>query len=97
MIRQHRVCRGVALVEAIVGELREQFEDGIGLRSLNAAFDRAGDKALALLLHLLADLLAHRAAQQIGFAERVAGHDLRDLHHLFLIDDDAEGLLQDRL
>ena len=51
----------------------------------------------ALLLHLGADLLAHGAAQQVGVAERVAGHHLRDLHHLFLVDDDAEGLLQDRL
>ncbi len=33
----------------------------------------------------------------IGFAERIAGEHLRDLHHLFLIDDDAERLLQHRL
>ena len=30
-------------------------------------------------------------------AERVAGEDLRGLHHLFLVDDDAVGLAQDRL
>ena len=54
-------------------------------------------KSLALRLHLLADLLAHGAAQQVGLAERIAGQDLRDLHHLFLVDDDAEGLAQDRL
>ncbi len=57
----------------------------------------AGDEDRALLLHLGADLLAHRAAQQVGVTERVAGHHLRDLHHLFLVDDDAEGFLQDRL
>ena len=59
--------------------------------------DRALDEHRALLLHLLADLLAHGAAQKIGLAERVAGEQLRRLHHLFLIDDDAEGFLQDRL
>ncbi len=87
----------MALVEAVIGELRQQFEDGVGLGLADAVLDRAGDEDRALLLHLLADLLAHRAAQQVGVAERIAGHDLGDLHHLFLVDDDAEGFLQDRL
>ena len=55
------------------------------------------DEALALRVHLGVDLLAHGAAQQVGFAERIAGQHLRDLHHLLLVDDDAVGLLQDRL
>ena len=86
----------MALVEAVVGEALQQFENRIGLPALDAALDRAADEAVALRLHFLADLLAHGAAQQIGFAERIAGQHLRDLHHLFLIDDDAEGLAQDR-
>ena len=65
--------------------------------ALDAVLDRALDEDRALRLHLLADLLAHGAAQQIGLAQRVAGQDLRDLHHLFLVDDDAEGFFQDRL
>ena len=56
-------------------------------------FDRAVDEARALRVHLGADLLAHGAAQHIGFAERVTGQLLRDLHHLFLVDDDALRLL----
>ncbi len=92
-----RVGGGVTLVEAVVGELGQQFEDGVGLVLLDVVLDRAGDEARALLLHFGADLLAHGAAQQIGFAERVARHRLGDLHHLFLVDDDAEGFLQDRL
>ena len=63
----------MALVEAVVGEAREQLEDRLGLALLDAALDRAGDEALALRLHLGADLLAHGAAQQVGLAERVAG------------------------
>jgi hypothetical protein len=54
-------------------------------------------ETVALRVHLRLDLLAHGAAQQVGFAERVAGQHLRDLHHLLLVDDDAVGLLQDRL
>jgi hypothetical protein len=87
----------VALVEAVVRELGEQLEDLLGLGPLDAARDRPGHEALALLLHLGADLLAHGAPQQVGLAERVAGQHLGDLHHLFLVDDDAEGLGQDRL
>jgi hypothetical protein len=49
------------------------------------------------LRHLLGLLLAHRAAQQVGAAERVAGQHLRDLHHLLLVQDDAVGRLQHRL
>jgi len=44
--------------------------------------------------HFLGLLLAHCPAQQVGGTERVATDDLRDLHHLFLIDDDAIGRLE---
>ena len=97
LVGHQRIGGGVALVEAVVGEFRQQFEDRVGLPFRHAVLDRAGDEDRALLLHLGADLLAHRAAQQVGLAERIARHDLRDLHHLFLVDDDAERLLQDRL
>ena len=44
-----------------------------------------------MLGHLLGLFLAHRPAQQVGPAQGVAADDLRDLHHLLLIDDDAVG------
>ena len=97
LIGDQRVGGGVALVEAVVGEALEQLEDGLGLPAVEPALDAAADEAFALRLHLLADLLAHGATQQVGFAERIAGEDLRRLHHLLLVDDDAEGLAQDRL
>ena len=63
----------------------------------DAALDAAAHEAIALGVHLRLDLLAHGAAQQVGLAQRIAGQDLGDLHHLFLVDDDAERLLQHRL
>jgi hypothetical protein len=51
------------------------------------------DEDRALLLHLLADLLAHRAAEHVGAAEGVAGDHAGGLHHLLLVDQDAVGLL----
>ena len=58
---------------------------------------RAAHEALALLGHLLQLLFAHRAAQQIGIAQRVARQQVRDLHHLLLVQDDAVGFLQQLL
>ena len=91
-IGDQRIGRGVALVESVVGEFGEEIEDLVRLGAREAALDRAVDEAGALRVHLLLDLLAHRAAQHVGFAERIARQRLRDLHHLFLIDDDAIGL-----
>ena len=54
----------------------------------------SGDEAVALLGHLLGIFLAHGAAEQVGAAERVAGEDVGDLHDLLLVDDDAEGLVE---
>ncbi len=97
LVGDQRVGRGVRFVEAVIGELRHQLEhlDGLGLR--DAARRGAVHEGLPLRVHLGADLLAHRAAQQVGAAQAVAAHGLGDLHHLFLVDHDAVGLGQDRL
>src|SRR6202030_4842134 len=72
-------------------------EDHSGVAAANAALDRSGDETVALRRHLIAVLLAHGAAQNIGLAEAVAGKVARDLLDLLLIGDDAVGRLQDRL
>ena len=87
----------MALVEAVVGELRSSSKIASACPRSTPRSTAPDDEALALRVHLRPDLLAHRAAQQVGLAERIAGEHLRDLHHLFLVDDDAEGLAQDRL
>ncbi len=97
LIGDQRVGRGVRFVEAVARELGHELEDELGAAAVDALADGALDEAVPLLRHLLLDLLAHGAAEQIGFAERVAGQDLRDLHHLLLVDDHAIGLFQDRL
>jgi hypothetical protein len=51
---------------------------------------------IALLGHLLGLLLAHRPAQHVGAAERVAGQHLRDLHHLLLVEDHPVGVPEHR-
>ncbi len=97
LVRDQGVGGGVALVEAVAGELGHQVEDAVGLLGRHALLGGAGDEPGLLQVHLLLFLLAHGPAQQIGLAQGVAGQDLGDLHHLFLVDDDAVGLLQHRL
>ena len=84
-------------VEPVAGEFLHQIENQIRLILVDAFLDRAGDEIRALRHHLGFDLLAHGAAQQIGAAEAVIGHNLGRLHHLFLIGEDAVGRLQNRL
>ena len=50
-----------------------------------------------LFLHFLDLLFAHRTAQHIGGTKRVTGEHLRGLHDLLLINQNAVGLLGDRL
>ena len=85
------------LVEAVAGELFHQVEDLVGLFGRQAVLGGAGAEDLAVLGHFLGLLLAHRAAQHVGAAQRVAADDLRHLHHLLLVDHDAVGLGQDGL
>src|SRR6185369_8374339 len=42
-------------------------------------------------------LLSHGTSQQIGAAEGIAGQGTGNLHDLFLVDDDAVGILENRL
>ena len=62
-----------------------------------AAFPHAVAERHELLVEDLLLLLAHRPAQQVGLAQRVAGQFLRGALHLLLIDDQAVGRAEDLL
>ena len=87
----------MALVEAVAGKFVHLVEDLGRRRPVDVVGDRSGDEGLALGLHLLLDLLAHRPAQDICLSQAESGELLGDLHDLFLVDHDAEGFLQDPL
>ena len=94
--RDKRVRRAVRLVEAIVGEMRQQIENRIGEPHLDAVLFAAVEEVLLLPHQDLRFFLAHRAAQEVGLPEREAREHLHDLHDLLLIQHDAERLLEDR-
>ena len=87
------VAGGVGLVEAIAGEHLDLGEDLAGERLADVVvLGRALDELAALLGHFLRVFFAHRAAQQVGTAERVAGEQFGRVLHLFLIDHHAVGI-----
>ena len=98
LVAEDGIGGGVGFVETVAGEFVEDIEDRVGGFRLDGvhAF-RALDEFRALGRHRLFVLFAHRAAQHVGAAERVAGDDLGGLHHLFLIDHDAVGFAADFL
>ena len=84
----------MGFVEPVAREFFHQVEDMRRLRLTYPAGDCAADKHRALLGHFLGLFLAHRPAQEVGAAERVARQRLGDLHDLFLVEDHAVGRLE---
>ena len=97
LIAHHRIGSCVRFIEAVIGEFLQQIKDFAGFLLVDPIGDGPSLELGALLGHFLGDFLTHRAAQQIGTAKRIARHDLRDLHHLFLVNDNALGLGQNMI
>ena len=89
------VAGGVRLVEGVVGErdedVPERLDRGLGV----AVGPHPLGEGDVLLVQDLLLLLAHRAAQQVGAAQGVAGQLLGDRHDLLLVDDQPVGVAQD--
>ena len=97
MIADESIGRRVRFVEAVSGELVDEFEDVFRFFFLHVFGDGALDEARLLLRHFGLVFFTHRAAEHVGLTERVAAHHLRDLNDLLLVDDDAVGFLQNAL
>ena len=69
-------------------------EDALGVLAGHPVRRSAFEEARPHLHRFFGLLLPHRPAQDVGLAEAEAGHDLGDLHHLFLVDGYAVGLLE---
>ncbi len=82
-------------VEAVVGELFQKVEHLGRFLGVHTILTRALFELGAFSVHRLLDLFTHGPAQQVSAAQRIVRHDLRDLHHLFLVDDDALGFFKD--
>src|SRR5437667_9811761 len=97
VISEQVVCRRMRFVKSVPCKLRHEIENLLDLLWGVAILHGAGHKALPLCGHLFGDLLAHRAAKQVGLTQGISSQTISDLHDLFLIDDYAQSLLQDLL
>ena len=95
LIADHAVSGGVGFVEPVIGELVEKVPDLHRLLLIHPVFGGTGEEFWTFRVHRLLNFLAHGAAQKVSAAKRIPGHLPGDLHHLFLIDDDALRLVQD--
>ena len=93
--RHQPVPGSVRLVERVAGERQHGVPQGSDRRLREAVLLHAvGESAVCLVEDFLL-FLTHRATQQVGLAERVAGDLLRDVHDLFLVDDQTVSLRKD--
>ncbi len=98
VIADQRVGGGVRFVEAVAGELVDQLEDVGGVVLLDAVLHGAGDEARLLAWPCSAlSFLPMARRRMSAWPSDEAAHHLGDLNDLLLVDDDAVGLLEDRL
>ena len=93
LVTDHRIGRSVGFVETVVGEFFQKVENFRRFLFIDAVGHRAFFELRAFLGHFLGDLFTHRTAQQVSAAKAVARHDLRDLHNLFLVNDNPLSFL----
>ena len=97
-IGYQRIGYGVGFVESVTGEVLQERENLVAelfgdiMQLLGAV-----DKGLTHRIQLLGLLLAHRTAQNICLTERKACQCGGYLHNLLLIQNNAVGILQNRL
>src|ERR1700757_680838 len=94
LIREKRIGTRVRFVEAVARELFHQVEDVDGFLLGDFVLLAPGEELRALRGHFFLFLLAHGAAEDVGFAEGKAGQAIGDLHDLFLVKNDAVGFLE---
>ena len=97
LIAHQPIGSGVRLVKTVICELIEQVPDLGCLTLLDLIFLRPRKELRLLRIHRFLDFLTHSPAQHICAAEGVSRHLSGNLHHLFLIDDDALRLIKDRI
>ena len=94
LIADDRISSGVGFVKAVVGKLLQKVKNLGRFLLVDPVFLGTFLEFGALLGHFLGNLFTHRTAQQISATKRITRHDLRNLHHLFLIHDNALGFFK---
>ena len=94
LVRHQAVGGGVGFVETITGEFLHQVENVTRQVGVDIVSRTALNETATLLGHFLGLFLTHGATQHVRTTKGIASHHLGNLHHLFLIQDDAVGRCQ---
>ncbi len=84
------------LIETVFRKLCHQIKDCFSFVGINIIFTSPVEKTLTLGGHDISFLLTHSLTQNISLSQGVTRQLLRNLHNLFLIDDNAVGFFENR-
>ena len=97
LIGNQSIGGAVGLVEPVAPEFFHEVENRFGFIFGNLVFQRPGHERIPMLGHFLGDFLAHGLAQVVRFGHGIIGQFGGNFHDLLLVEDNAVGLLENRL
>ena len=96
LVRNIRIGRTMGFIKTIAGKVNEQVKYFICNGLFNAIIDRTLYKGFTLRLKDGFLFLTHRTAHQICLTKGETAHGRRNLHNLFLVENNAERIFQNR-
>ena len=96
LVRNIRIGRTMGFIKTIAGKVNEQVKYFICNGLFNAIIDRTLYKGFTLRLEDGFLFLTHRTAHQIRLTKGEPTHGRRNLHNLFLVENNAERIFQNR-
>ena len=96
LVRNIRIGRTMRFIKAITGKVNEQVKYFICNGLFDAIIDRTLYKGFTLRLEDGFLFLPHRTAHQICLTKGETAHGRRNLHNLFLVENNAERIFQNR-
>ena len=96
LVRNIRIGRTMGFIKAIAGEVNEQVKYFVCNGLFDAIIDRTLYKGFPLRLEDGFLFLTHRTAHQIRLAKGETAHGRCNLHNLFLVENNAERIFQNR-
>src|SRR5438552_2241102 len=94
LVSKQGIGAGMRFVEAVAGKLLHQIEDALGFFLRDFVGGASRHELGALRGHFFLLLFAHRPTKDIRLPKRKTRQAIGDLHHLFLIKDDAVSFLE---
>ena len=96
LVRNIRIGRTMGFIKTIAGEINEQVKYFVCNGLFDAIVNRTLYKGFTLRLKDGFLFLTHRTAHQIRLTKGETAHGRRNLHNLFLVENNTERIFQNR-